>query len=65
MPKVKFLRKYKVNDEEGREYAEGEIVDLSEGSAKHFIDREAAEEYSEEAKPKPSPKSKVPKTDDA
>ncbi|MCB9868144.1 MAG: hypothetical protein H6816_16080 [Phycisphaerales bacterium] len=40
--KVRFLRAYKVKDEEGREFEEGKEYDLTPDSAQHFISRQAA-----------------------
>lgn len=49
--KIKFTRAYKVQDEKGKEYAPGDVVDVSEDSANHFINRGVAELHVEE-KPK-------------
>jgi hypothetical protein len=40
--KVKFLRTYTVNDEEAFRYEEGKVYEMSEASARHFVNREAA-----------------------
>ena len=40
--KVKFIRDYKVKDEEGKEYAEGKTYPMNEASAQHFVRRGAA-----------------------
>lgn len=47
--KIKFLRDYVVRDEaEGTEnqtvYKEGQVKDFNDASARHFINRSAAEE---------------------
>ena len=63
--KIKFIRDYKVNDAEGQRFKVGEIRELTEASARHFITRMAAEEIvgsvepptpAEEVEAKPAPK---------
>ena len=63
--KIKFLRDYRVKDAEGASYTAGEVRELTDASARHFIVRGAAEEIvggieppapAEEAEAKPAPK---------
>ena len=42
MPEVRFTRSYTVKDGSGKRYKAGEVVDLPEASANHFISRRAA-----------------------
>lgn len=49
--KIRFTHAYKVKDEEAREFSPGDVVDVSEASANHFINRGVAELHVEE-KPK-------------
>ena len=42
MPEVRFTRNYTVKDGSGTKYRAGEVVDLPEASAQHFINRQAA-----------------------
>lgn len=43
--KIKFLDPYQVKDAGGKLYLAGEVVELSEASARHFLRRSAAEVY--------------------
>lgn len=43
--KVKFIQPYTVRDELKTHYTEGQVVDFSEASAAHFMDRGVAVEY--------------------
>jgi hypothetical protein len=49
--RVKFTRAYKVKAVDGETYEEGQVVDLPDASAHHFIRRRAAVEV-REAEPK-------------
>ena len=40
--RIKFIREYRVKDELGTIYKEGKSLDVSEASARHFINRNAA-----------------------
>lgn len=42
MPKIEFLVDYTVKDDEGAKFKAGEVVDLPEPSANHFINRGVA-----------------------
>lgn len=44
MPRIKFTRDYKVKADDGEKYVEGQEVEVSEVTAKHFISRGAAVE---------------------
>lgn len=58
--KVKFLRDYTVQDCDGCEYTEGQVVDLPDASAQHFINRGIAEKCDDEScPPDPKPKAKA------
>ena len=43
MPFVKFVRAYTVQDGTGKTFKNGQVVEMSEPSARHFINRGAAE----------------------
>lgn len=47
--KVRFVRDYTVKDEEGKEYKKGRVYDMSESSARHFLNRNAVEVVDAEA----------------
>ena len=49
MPEVRFIRAYTVKDGSGKKYKAGEVVDLQDASANHFINRRAAVLVGEEA----------------
>lgn len=42
MPEIRFTRNYTVKDGSGKKYKAGEVIDLAEASAQHFINRRAA-----------------------
>ena len=57
--KVRFLETYKVKDQEGRTFLQGEVYDLPDSTALHFVRRGRAEVFVPEpaAKaPEPEPK---------
>ena len=50
MPEIKFNRDYKVKDEHGNEYKEGQVVKgLNQASCDHFVSRGAARYYDAKA----------------
>lgn len=50
MPEIKFNRDYKVKDEHGNEYKEGQVVKgLNQASCDHFVSRGAAGYYDAKA----------------
>jgi hypothetical protein len=40
---VRFLRDYRVRDSSGRVYRAGDVEEMDDGSARHFVARGAAE----------------------
>ena len=63
MPKIRFLRDYVVKKPGGNVYKLGDVVEVSEGGAQHFIRRHAAELFTEPPV-KPKPKAKAKKAED-
>ncbi len=55
MPYVKFLRHYTVRDDSGTQFTKGQVVEVTEASAQHFLNRGAVERV---AKPKPKARTK-------
>ena len=45
MPTIRFLRAYTVKDAASAKYAPGDLLECSEATASHFLDRRAAERY--------------------
>lgn len=43
MPRIRFTRHYTVKDDTKKTYKAGDVVEVSDASAKHFTDRNAAE----------------------
>ena len=59
--RITFTRDYTVNAAGGESYKAGQTIECSEESARHFINRGAAEEAAEKpALPAPKPKDKEP-----
>jgi len=56
--KIRFSRDYQVKAVNGPFYKEGEIYDLPEASARHFVRRGAAVEVDKRPAPEPAPKKK-------
>jgi outer membrane biosynthesis protein TonB len=54
VPFIRFLRDYQVKAAGGAAYSRGAVVECSEGTAGHFINRRAAE-LCEKPAPKPEP----------
>ena len=52
--KVKFLRNYTVKDEEAAFFEEGKIYEMNDASARHFINRRAAEKVASGSVSEPS-----------
>ena len=61
--KVKFLRNYKVKDDEGKEFKEGKVYSMSPESAAHFEKRGAAVQVTGESKAKKEAPPPPPKND--
>lgn len=57
--RIKFTRAYKVKPD-GPEYKQGQVVEVSEASAQHFINRRAAVEAGKEAKGTPATEEEAP-----
>lgn len=55
MAKIEFTRDYEVKDGTGTKYRKGQVVEMSDDSALHFKNRQAAID----AKPKRGPKPKA------
>jgi hypothetical protein len=49
--KIRFLKTYTVKDEEGRTFHKGEVYDLPEASAAHFVNRRRAVAFEPEDEP--------------
>ena len=65
MVSVKFLKDYTVKAENGATYKKGEVYEMSDAGASHFVNRQAAEIFVAEKKPKKKPKAKPkPKASD-
>lgn len=60
--RIKFTRDYAVKAEGGEKYAAGQEVEVSEASARHFINRRAAEEVKDKPPAKAAAKTD-PKTE--
>ncbi len=56
--KITFIRPYAVKDGLGTKYAEGQVVECGEESARHFISRGAAVSGVKEAEKKAEPEEK-------
>lgn len=62
MPKIKFLEDRTVQDTEGQTFKKGSVHDVSDSSARHWINRGVAIEVADQPKAAPEPKkSKVTK----
>jgi len=53
--RIKFTREYTVQAHDGPTYREGQIEDMAERAALHFINRGAAVEIAVEEQPEPEP----------
>ena len=53
--KIRFVTAYTVKDSVGTHYKDGQVCDLSDASAMHFLSRGLAVEVGEEAEPPPEP----------
>lgn len=49
--KIRFLETYQVKDQAGRTFHEGEVHDLPEPSARHFLRKNRAEVFAGEVPP--------------
>lgn len=61
--KVKFTEHYTVKAADGQTYKKGEIVDMNEASAMHYINRGAAVAHVEEKKPEKKEEPKAVETE--
>lgn len=62
--KVKFLKGYKVDAPDGEQYEAGQVVELEEPSANHFISRGVAVQHVEPAPVKKKKTRKKKSADD-
>lgn len=64
MKRIKFTRAYQVKAKDGETYEAGQVVELNDASAKHFLDRGAAVEAGDEPR-RPEPRRPEPKAGEA
>lgn len=60
MARIRFTRNYTVKDDTKTTYKVGDIVEVSDASAKHFTDRQAAELLKDDEPKRPEPPKQTP-----